>query len=54
MRNIDLSEYYDSEYTETESEYSSFEDETESEDEDGYSNNMTPLMIIGTLTSLEQ
>ena len=54
MRNIDLSEYYDSEYTETESEYSSFKDETESEDEDSYSDSMTPPMIIGTLTSLEQ
>ena len=31
MDNLDLSEYYDSEYTETESEYSCSEDETESE-----------------------
>ncbi|RGB28154.1 hypothetical protein C1646_768164 [Rhizophagus diaphanus] len=31
IENFDLSEYYDSEYTETESEYSYFEDETESE-----------------------
>ena len=31
MENLDLSEYYDSEYTETESEYSCSEDETESE-----------------------
>ena len=41
MRNIDLSEYYDSEYTETESEYLSFEDETESEGEDVYNNNVS-------------
>jgi hypothetical protein len=34
MRNIDLSEYYDSEYTETESSSS----ETEPENEDDYSN----------------
>ena len=42
MRNLDLSEYYDSEYTETESECSSSEDE--SEDECVYSNNM-PLRL---------
>ena len=42
MRNLDLSEYYDSEYTETESECSSSEDE--SEDEYVYSNNM-PLRL---------
>ncbi|CAB5385530.1 unnamed protein product [Rhizophagus irregularis] len=32
MGNLDLSEYYDSEYTETESEYLSSEDETETEE----------------------
>ena len=48
MENLDLSEYYDSEYTETESEYSCSEDETESEGEDVYSNNVPPLMFMGT------
>ncbi len=38
IRNLDLSEYYDSEYIKTESKCSSFEDE--SEDEYVYSNNM--------------
>jgi len=42
MRNLDLSEYYNSKYTETESKCSSFEDE--SEDEYVYSNNM-PLCL---------
>jgi hypothetical protein len=44
MDNLDLSEYYDSEYTETESEYSISEDETESESEDIYNNNV-PLRL---------
>jgi len=44
MRNLDLSEYYDSEYTETESECSSSEDETEDE-EVVYDNNVPPPII---------
>jgi hypothetical protein len=44
MDNLDLSEYYDSEYTETESEYSDSENETESESEVVYSNNV-PLRL---------
>ena len=44
MRNLDLSEYYDSEYTETESEYSNSEDEIEDE-EVVYDNNVPPPII---------
>ncbi|EXX61213.1 uncharacterized protein OCT59_015473 [Rhizophagus irregularis] len=47
MRNLDLSEYYDSEYTETESECSSSEDESEDE-EVAYNNNAPPPIIMGT------
>ncbi len=43
-RNLDLSEYYDSEYTETESEYSNSEDEIEDE-EVVYDNNVPPPII---------
>ena len=49
MRNLDLSEYYDSEYTETESECSSSEDESEDE-EVAYNNNAPPPIIMGTAT----
>jgi hypothetical protein len=53
MRNLDLSEYYDSEYTETKSsssETDSSDPETETEDENVFSNNMPPLMIMGVDT----
>ncbi|RGB30812.1 hypothetical protein C1646_764877 [Rhizophagus diaphanus] len=55
MDNLDLSEYYDSEYSETESEYSSSETESESEsfsseseDEVTYVNDVPPPMIMDT------
>ncbi|RIA82497.1 hypothetical protein C1645_835255 [Glomus cerebriforme] len=51
MRNLDLSEYYDSEYTETESECSSSEDESEDE-EVIYNNNTPPPIIMGTADTL--
>ena len=47
MKNLDLCEYYDSEFTETESECSSSEDESEDE-EVVYNNNVPPPIIMGT------
>ena len=46
MRNLDLSEYYDSEFTETESECSSSEDET-SDKEVAYDNNVSRPIFYG-------
>jgi hypothetical protein len=46
MKNLDLSEYYDSEYTESESECSSSEDETENE-EIAYGNNVPRSIFYG-------
>ena len=51
MRNLDLSEYYDSEYTETKSEYPSSEDESENE-EVTYNNNMPSSIIMGIADTL--
>ncbi len=51
MRKLDLSEYYDSKYTETESECFNFEDESENE-EVIYNNNVPPLIIIGMTNTL--
>ncbi|RIA82850.1 hypothetical protein C1645_834712 [Glomus cerebriforme] len=51
MKNLDLSEYYDSEYTEIESECSSSEDESEDE-EVTYNNNASPLIIMGMANTL--
>ena len=48
MDNLDLSEYFDLEYSETDSEYSSSGSKTESEDKDVYSNNVPPPIIMGT------